>query len=92
MTNFPPGDSILSKIMTTKEMSAYLKLHQITICKYATQGKIPAIQIGGVWRFDKNVIDRWITDAQKVSNTNDNSVKGGAQREPGKKRPRKRDR
>jgi excisionase family DNA binding protein len=54
---FPPGDSILAKIMTTSEVSEYLKLHEITICKYATEGKIPAIRIGGVWRFDKDVID-----------------------------------
>jgi len=87
---FPPGDSILAKIMTTKEVSKYLRLHEITICKYAAQGKIPAIRIGRVWRFDKDVIDRWIAGLQKESHTNDNSVRGGGQREPGKKRPRKR--
>ena len=50
---FPLGDSIMAKIMTTKEVSEYLKLHEITICKYAAQGKIPGIRIGRVWRFDK---------------------------------------
>jgi len=28
---FPPGDSILAKIMFTQEVSEYLKLHEITI-------------------------------------------------------------
>jgi len=46
--------------MTTKEIAKYLKLHQITICKLAKKGKIPAIQIGRVWRFDKEIIDEWI--------------------------------
>jgi excisionase family DNA binding protein len=46
--------------MTTKEMAAYLKLHEITICKYAAEGVIPAIRIGRVWRFDKEEIDNWI--------------------------------
>jgi len=32
--------------MTTKELAKYLKLHEITICKYAVQGRIPAIRIG----------------------------------------------
>jgi excisionase family DNA binding protein len=50
----------LTQIMTTKEMAEYLKLHQITICKLCKQGKIPSIRIGGVWRFDKEVIDAWI--------------------------------
>ena len=50
----------MPKIMTTKEIAKYLKLHEITICKYAAEGKIPAIRIGRVWRFDKDAIDRWI--------------------------------
>ena len=54
------GESILAHIVTTKEMAQYLKLHQITICKLSKEGKIPAIQIGRVWRFDKDVIDAWI--------------------------------
>jgi excisionase family DNA binding protein len=56
----PKGGSILAQIMTTKEMAKYLKLHEITICKLCKEGKIPAIRIGGVWRFDKEVIDAWI--------------------------------
>jgi excisionase family DNA binding protein len=54
------GESILAQIMTTKEMAKYLKLHSITICKLCKEGKIPGIQIGRVWRFDKEVIDEWI--------------------------------
>ena len=50
----------MAHIMTTKEIAHYLKLHQITICKLSKEGKIPAIQIGRVWRFDKKVIDEWI--------------------------------
>jgi excisionase family DNA binding protein len=50
----------MPQIMTTKEIAKYLKLHEITICKYAAQGRIPAIRIGRVWRFDKDAIDRWI--------------------------------
>jgi excisionase family DNA binding protein len=54
------GESVLAQIMTTKEMAKYLKLHQITICKLSKEGKIPSIRIGSVWRFDKEVIDKWI--------------------------------
>ena len=59
------GEYILAQIMTTKEMAEYLRLHQITICKLSKEGKIPAIQIGRVWRFDKEVIDAWIARGQK---------------------------
>jgi excisionase family DNA binding protein len=46
--------------MTTKEVAKYLRLHPITICKLSKEGKIPSIQIGSAWRFDKEVIDKWI--------------------------------
>jgi excisionase family DNA binding protein len=50
--------------MTTRELAGYLKLHEITICKYAANGQIPALRIGRVWRFDKEAIDEWIIRSQ----------------------------
>ena len=52
-------------ILTTKEMAKYLKLHEITIGKYAAAGVIPAMRIGRVWRFDKNNVDEWIRSGVK---------------------------
>ncbi len=54
----------MAEIMTTQELAKYLRLHEITICKYAAKGEIPAIRVGGVWRFDKEAIDKWISGAQ----------------------------
>lgn len=54
----------MAHAMTTKELSRYLKLHVITICKYASRGEIPGIKIGREWRFDKDVIDAWIGGEQ----------------------------
>jgi excisionase family DNA binding protein len=47
-------------MMTITELAEYLRLHVTTVRKYAAQGKIPAMRIGRVWRFDKNAIDEWI--------------------------------
>jgi excisionase family DNA binding protein len=58
----------MPQIMTTKEIAKYLKLHEITICKYAAQGRIPAIRIGRVWRFDKDAIDKWIGEGTPAVN------------------------
>jgi len=55
----------MPEIMTTKEIAKYLKFHEITVLKYAREGKIPATRIGRVWRFDKEVIDKWISGDQK---------------------------
>ena len=62
----------MSEIMTTKELTKYLRLHEMTIRKYAAEGKIPAVQFGGVWRFDKKAIDKWISEGHK----NPQKVKG----------------
>ena len=56
----------MANIMTTREIAEYLKLHQITVCKLSKEGKIPAIRIGRVWRYDKDKIDAWITGSQKI--------------------------
>ena len=55
----------MPEIMTTREIAKYLKLHEITICKYVAEGKIPAVRIGRVWRFDKETIDKWITNGDQ---------------------------
>ncbi len=52
----------MAQIMTTKEAAEYLKMHPITVCKYAKEGKIPAMRIGRVWRFDKDMIDKCFVD------------------------------
>ena len=63
--SFDPEDVTMAKIMTTKEVARYLRLHEITVGKYAAEGKIPAIRIGRVWRFDKEAIDRWISEGME---------------------------
>ncbi len=55
----------MAELMTTREIAKYLKLHQITVLKHVSEGKIPAVRIGRVWRFDKKAIDTWLGGGQK---------------------------
>jgi len=50
------------EIMTAKEVASYLKLHPLTVHRYAREGKIPAFKIGTDWRFHKKHIERWIKE------------------------------
>ncbi len=43
-TPFPSEDSPMAHMMTTQEFSRYLKLHEITICKYAAEGRFPLFE------------------------------------------------
>ncbi len=56
----------MSIILTTKELAAYLKLTEVTIYKYASEGKIPGFKIGSRWRFDKDKIDDLLKSDEKV--------------------------
>jgi excisionase family DNA binding protein len=82
-------DLPVAQIMTTKDVSEYLKLDEITICKYAAQGKLPAIRIGRVWRFDKDVIDSWISAGQTETKADGKSKRKGDKKESENKKPRK---
>ena len=61
------GGIAVAQIMTTNEIAEYLKLHPITVTKYARESIIPATRIGGIWRFDKELIDQWIALAHNNS-------------------------
>jgi excisionase family DNA binding protein len=47
----------MGDILTAKELAEYLKLTEVTICKYATEGKIPGNKVGSRWRFEKEKIE-----------------------------------
>ena len=50
------------EILTAKEVAEYLKIHLLTVHRYAREGKIPAFKIGTDWRFHKKYIERWIRE------------------------------
>ena len=40
----------------------FIQLTEVTICKYATEGKIPGNKVGSRWRFEKDKIDNLLKD------------------------------
>lgn len=50
------------EILTAQEVADYLKLHLLTVHRYAREGKIPAFKIGTDWRFHRKYIERWIKE------------------------------
>jgi putative molybdopterin biosynthesis protein len=47
-------------ILTLKEVSALLRVHPSHIYRLLKRRQIPAMRIGGSWRFDYRVLIRWI--------------------------------
>ena len=54
------------EILTIQELSDYLKVPVSTLYKLVREGSIPATKIGKHWRFQKDAIDAWITQADQT--------------------------
>lgn len=52
----------MADVMTTEEVSKYLRLSIQTVKQRARDGRMPAARIGRSWRFLKREIDEWLTD------------------------------
>ena len=48
------------EIMTAHEFADYLRLHDVTVCKLAMGGKVPAVKVGRNWRFKRDLMDEWL--------------------------------
>ena len=55
---------MMGQMLTAHELAEYLKLTEVTIYKYANEGKIPGTKIGSRWRFNKDKIDELLVDKE----------------------------
>ncbi|MFH1621493.1 MAG: helix-turn-helix domain-containing protein [Candidatus Omnitrophota bacterium] len=56
-----------NEIMTVKQLAEYLHLNYQTVYKKVQRGEIPSSKIGRGWRFQKAIIDRWLTEEKAVT-------------------------
>ncbi len=54
-----PTKYSLPRVITVKELSAYLRLHPSSIYKLLRRGEIPAFRIGSDWQFNAEAIEKW---------------------------------
>ena len=52
--------SSLRTLLTLEEIAECLKVSRDTIYRMAQKSKIPAIKVGGQWRFDGEEISKWL--------------------------------
>lgn len=50
----------MKKLLNVDDLAKYLRLKKQTIYNWLNQGKISGMKVGGVWRFDKQEIDKWL--------------------------------
>lgn len=52
------------RIVTVKEVADFLRLKEATVCRLASEGKLPGVKVGKSWRFDMEALERCIAGAQ----------------------------
>jgi excisionase family DNA binding protein len=50
------------RLLTLKELAAYLSVNERTLLKLVSEGDVPGVKIGNQWRFRKAMIDTWLDD------------------------------
>ena len=70
----------MGELLTTKEIAQYLKLRPETVLRKVKQGDIPAVRVGGRFRFDKQQINEWLhsssTSKKHILVIDDEEIKG----------------
>jgi excisionase family DNA binding protein len=49
------------QIMTVKEVANFLRLKEATVCRLASEGKLPGVKVGKSWRFQKAALEKLVT-------------------------------
>jgi excisionase family DNA binding protein len=65
MKNLTQSD-MASGVLTVREVAEYLRVHQTTIYRLLKEQKLPAFRVGSDWRFNREVIERWTIQEQKL--------------------------
>jgi len=55
----------MSQLMNTKEVAAYLGIHEKKVYYLAKAGRIPCTRVTGKWIFPKPLIDQWIDESAR---------------------------
>jgi excisionase family DNA binding protein len=58
---------VQEELLTPREVAKYLKITQRTLYNFLKEGRLPAIKVGGVWRFKKNELDGWLEENKAPS-------------------------
>jgi excisionase family DNA binding protein len=62
----PTRSDIATGVLTVREVAEYLRVHQTTVYRMLKEQKLPAFRVGSDWRFNREMINRWMIQEQKL--------------------------
>lgn len=72
------------QMATAREVAAFLRLKECTVCGLASQGKLPGFKLGESWRFDMESIQRLFAGVPYVGKDWPDGDRGDTEKEDGK--------
>ena len=54
-------------LLTTAQLAEYLKIDKFTVYRLVVQQSIPAFKVGNQWRFNKALVDDWLSRNSNVT-------------------------
>ena len=54
-------------ILTVREVAQYLRMSETKVYGLAKRHSLPAVRIGKVWRFRKDLLDEWLSGSIESS-------------------------
>lgn len=69
--------------MSPKQLAEYLQLSQRTVYRLLERGDLPAVKVGGQWRFRKATVDEWLdVNMQRLDADSLQAIEGDAEAAP----------
>ncbi|HUU20062.1 MAG TPA: helix-turn-helix domain-containing protein [Sedimentisphaerales bacterium] len=50
------------QLMTVEDVAEYLRIKSSTVYEWASNGKLPGVKIGRLWRFERSEIEKWVRE------------------------------
>lgn len=50
----------MAEFMTTRQLARYLQLSERSVYRLLERGEVPAVKVGGQWRFRRSAVDQWL--------------------------------
>lgn len=54
------------RTMKACDVALLLSMDTDTVCKYAAEGRIPAVKVGSRWRFESRLLAVWLENEYRV--------------------------
>ena len=68
---------MVQPLLTPKEVARLLDIDEITVYRLARKGQLPAMKVGGQWRFGREALEVWMAQQMRAQRPSDPAMPGG---------------